>query len=624
MVLLSLLLLLTACQPKQFKLGADRISHEVPQSAAEIHLLMQQAEDGDNLDLVLAELNLLSREADTPIREEALFREVQLLLENRRPEAAAALNIAVQQYPDHALAPYAALWAGKWWLKQDESGRALEWMKWSLQHKRLTRELAEEIFDIAPAVARDAPESVAVSWFLVAAAIQDHRRDNWLRLAARRASLETIEQIHNDGSLSRELMPQFDLHAGRARLMTGDREAVKRIAELASASMPRHAVASQLRAWASGEFRAATIGVMLPLSGSYARYGEEALRGIRMALADVGSDAYITLRVEDTAGSAKGAVAAYKRLAEESVNMMIGPLLSETTEALVPYLKPGLPVVSLTGHIDLAQQSGSLFVHTISPLAQVQLMADYAWQHGAQRVAVISDASADQVEADMFTKYFESFGGEVVHALQLDSTILDQRERLRELRYETDDEELLAELDDELHIMLPKMEMELKLPIGFDAVYLALNGKQVSLLAGQLAYAGIRDIPIYGSGRWQDGHLMDDRGRYLYRARFPLAAISPTFQDTDDSAFRRFRFAHREAWGSDQITDLMTLAYDTVRIAVVMSSRLGLSTSRLTHELHHMGGFPAMTGHVQFDGSGVGQKQLDIFRIRRGKVIPAG
>lgn len=585
---------------------------------------MQQAKDGGDLTSILAELNRLSQEAATPIREEALFRETQLLLENHRPEAAASLNAVMQQHPDHALAPYAALWAAKWWLKQDEAGRALEWMKWSLQHKRLTRELADEILDIAPAIAADAPESVAVSWFLAAAVIQDNRRDNWLRLAARRASLETIEQIHNDGSLSRELMPQFDLHAGRAHLMAGDRELVKRISELFSAAMPRHAAAAQLRAWASGESRSATIGVMLPLSGAYARYGEEALRGIRIALADVGDGAHIRLRVEDTGGSAMGAVDAYRQLVQESVQMVIGPLLPATTEALVPHLKPGLPVISLTGHIDLAQQSESLFVHTVSPLAQVQLMADYAWQHGAERVVVIGDATADQIEAEMFTKYFESFGGKVVHALQLDSTILDQRDRLRELRYETDDEALLAELDAELDMLFPKMKMELRLPLGFDAVYLALSGKQVSLLAGQLAYAGIRDVPIYGSGRWQDGHLMDDYGRYLYRARFPVAITSIDPQDIDDLALRQFHFSHREAWGDEQITDLMTLAYDTVRIAVVMSSRLGLSTSRLTHELHHAGGFPAMTGHVRFDELGVGQKQLDIFRIRRGKVVPAG
>ncbi|ATX81337.1 ABC-type branched-chain amino acid transport system, substrate-binding protein [Mariprofundus ferrinatatus] len=603
---------------------AARVLLEAPQSAAEIQTLMQQARAGGDLERILAELDRLSRDAEVPIREEAAFRKVQLMLEKQRPGASDALHAVMKRYPEHALVPYASFWVAKWWLTQDESGRALERMKWSLQHKRLTRELADEIFDIAPSITREAPERVAVSWFLIAADVDQGGRDSWLRMAARRASLETIEEMHRDGSLSAELMPLFDLHAGRAYLMTGDRAGVSRIADLLSATMPNHAVVSQLRAWASGEFRAATIGVLLPLSGPYARYGQEALRGLRIALSDVGSDAFITLRVEDTKGESDAAVAAYKRLADESVNMIIGPLLSDTTEALVPHLKSGLPVISLTGRIDLAKRSGSLFIHTLSPLAQVYVMANYAWQHEARRMVVITDSSAEQSEAEMFSSSFEALGGEVLHTLRLDTRVMDQRGRLRELRLATDDDQILAELDEELSVFLPKMDMEMRVPVGFDAVYLALEGRQVSLLAGQLAYADISGVPIYGSSRWQDGHLMDDRGRYLSRARFAASTTSAELQGSDDASLRRFRFAHREAWGSDRTSELMALAYDTMRIAVVMTSRLGLSKSELGRELHNEEGFPAMTGHVRFDESGIGQKQLDIFRIKGGEIVPAG
>lgn len=622
---LSALLLLSACQPKQPGMIKERplarVLLEAPKSAGEIQVLMQQAREKGDLDIVFAELDRLASEAELPIREEAAFRKVELLLEFRQPGASEALHAVMKRYPNHALVPYASFWVAKWWLAQDEPGRALERMKWSLQHKRLTRELAEEIFDVAPPIVRDAPEHEAVSWFLAAAELNTSSRDSWLRLAARRASMETIEQIHRDRQLSEELLPLFDLQAGRARLMTGDREAVRQIAELLSKSMPNHAIAAQLNAWASGELQAATIGVMLPLSGQYGRYGKEALRGLRIALADLGRDAYITLRVEDTASDPEMAVAAYKRLAGESVNMIVGPLLSDTTEALIPHLKPGLPVISLTGRIDLAQRSDSLFIHTLSPLAQVYGVADYAWMHEAERIVVITDNAADQSEAEMFTAAFAALGGEVLYSLQLDSNVMDQRGRLRELRYETDDGLLMVELEEEMSVFLPEMEMEVRLPVGFDAIYLALSGKQVSLLAGQLAYADISGVPIYGSSRWQDGHLLDDRGRYLSGARF---AVSDMQGDGDDAALRRFRFLHREVWGNENTSELMALAYDTMRIAVMMTSRLGLTKSELSRELHDLEGFPGMTGHVRFDENGIGQKQLDLFRIQRGRIVPAG
>ncbi len=51
---------------------------------------------------------------------------------------------------------------------------------------------------------------------------------------------------------------------------------------------------------------------------------------------------------------------------------------------------------------------------------------------------------------------------------------------------------------------------------------------------------------------------------------------------------------------------------------------LGLEKQALLHELRDPEGFPAMTGHVRFDVMGIGQKQLDIFSIKKGKVVPAG
>jgi len=626
--------LLSGCQSKQSPVsypGGEKarpgLKHmqSAPISAAEIQLLMQQARSGGDMNQVLAGLDRLIEQGEPTVRNEALFRKAQLLLEKQSSGAEEVTHAVIEAHPKHALIPYAYFWLAKWWLDQDEPGRALDKMRQALLHERLTRELADDIFDLGPAISQQAGEREAVRWFLAAAEIDLGGRDSWLRMAARRSSMETVELLHLDGSLSRELMPLFDLHAGRFRLMTGDTQAVARIAELLSISRPAHRNVKQLRAWASGEIKAATIGVLLPLSGRYARYGEEALRGIRIALAGLEFDEYITLRVEDTASDNSTTIKAYKRLAGESVNMIIGPLLAENTQALVPYLRSGLPVISLTGRTDLATQSSSLFIHTLSPLAQVYVMANHAWQQGATRMAVISSLTGDQTEAEMFASSFTALGGEVVQSLNLDTRVMDHRSELRKLRHETDDEALLQRLEEELAVMLPEMKMEIRMPVNFDGIYLALDGRQVAMLAGQLAYVGIRDVPLYGTNRWQDGHLLDDRGRYLSRARFAASNTSSGVQgDQDDPVFREFRFKHRQVWGSNKTSELMALAYDTMRIATVMTSRLGLSRHEIARELRNAEGFPALTGHVRFDESGVGQKQLDVFSIKKGKIVPAG
>jgi len=628
------LFLLSGCQTTKQPSGISGVEKSrpglrrlapAPVSAAEIQLLMQRARAGEDVNQIMRELDRLIGQGDPLIRDEALFRKAQLLLENQRSGAPEVTRAVIEAHPQHALVPYAHFWLAKWWISQDEASRALEKMREALKHERLTRELADEIFDVAPAITQQASEREAVYWLLAAAEVDQGGRDSWLRLAARRASMETIEQLHRDGTLSRDLMPDFDLHAGRSRLMTGDTQAVARIAQLLAASFPSHSNLKQLQAWASGEVRAATIGVLLPLSGPYARYGQEALRGIRIALAGLEYDEYITLRVEDTASDSATAISAYKRLADESVNMIIGPLLAETTEALLPYLRSDLPVISLTGRTDLAAASPALFIHTLSPLAQIYVMAQYAWQHGATRMVVMSGAADDQTEAEMFSKSFQALGGEISGLVHLEKSTMDHRAMLRKMRYQTDDEMLLAELDEELAVMLPKMDIEIRMPVGFDGIYLALDGRQVSMLAGQLAYAGINNVPLYGSSRWQDGHLLDDRGRYLSKARFAASNTSSARNiNQEDPDVRAFQFKYRQVWGNAKVSDLMSLAFDTMRIATVMTSRLGLSRHEIVRALRNPEGFPALTGHVRFDESGVGQKQLDVFGIKNGEIVPAG
>ena len=625
--LLSALLLLSGCQPKTPPKAAQKPARVQMQQAftgnVEIQRLMAQARSGGDIDTILNELKRLSASESEPVREEAQFRQAQLMLEGDLPDADEAAKAAINRYPQHALAPYAHFWLARWWLEQDEAGRALAQMSKTLRHPRLTRELVDQVFDIAPPLLQEADERDAVGWLLAAAEIDFAGRDHWLRMAARRASMETVEEIMADTTLPKNMIPTFALFAGRARLMSGDMQGVARIAQLLATAAPGSSEIDQLHDWASGRIRAATIGVLLPLSGQYARFGQQALRGIRIALSGLEYDDYITLRIEDTASDPDRAVQAYQQLLNDSVNIVIGPLLASTTEALSSHLDPDIPMISMTGRTDLASRSEALFIHTLSPLAQVHVMAEYAWLHDAKRMVVIADGGGSQTEAEMFKTAFESLGGEVLQTLELTPDTMDYRDQLRQLRYDTDDDTVLAALDEDLNLFLPKMDMEIRMPVGFDAVYLALNGKQVALLAGQLAYADISGLPIYGSSRWRDGHLLDDRGRYLSHARFTITG-GDNQKAHDDPQLQHFAFAYREAWGDANTTDLMRLAYDTMRIATVMTSRLGLEKRDVFEALHDPDGFPALTGHVRFDDAGVGQKQLDIFTIKRGAVVPAG
>ncbi|MFQ5582546.1 MAG: penicillin-binding protein activator, partial [Mariprofundaceae bacterium] len=581
-----------------------------PQSADAIQALMQRARSEGELDMALAELEIMASEAPPPLNEEAAFRRSELLLEFQYSDALAAAVAVIEQYPGHALVPYVHMWLARWWLEREDDVRTLEQLVMVLRHDRLTRELAEEALAVGPSVAHQSPEWNAVQWFFAAADADISGRDYWLRAAANRSSMETITRLRVAGYLQGEAGEAFYLHAARTRLMTGRMDEVKQIADFIAEDASFTSAARTVRAWASGLTKPATIGVLLPLSGDYGSYGKEALRGIRMALASLQYGENISLRIEDTASDPATGVMAYRHLANEHVNIIIGPLLAENAEALLPYLKPNLPVISLTNRIDLAGGARSLFVHSLSPSAQSQFMANYAWQQGARRMAVVQGKDAGEVrEAGLFIEAFEALGGEIADRLELPDADIDFRPLLREMRSRSDDEELLAELDTELDLLMAEDNMEIRMPVNFDGIYLALPGKRVALLAGQLAYVDIKDVPIYGSSHWQDDHLLDDKGRYLSSARF--ASISFPYGDT--AAFQKTRFLYRETWGGrDEPGKLTGLAYDTLLIAAVLTSRLGLQGRDTVQGLRDPEGFPGLTGHVRFDTDGVGQKIPDV------------
>jgi ABC-type branched-subunit amino acid transport system substrate-binding protein len=632
-LLLLSALLLNACAPKKEVAVITPVEPAVehpfkrlatpPQTAREIQDLLELARVYNETESALAGLSELAELAPPPMNEEAAFRRVELLLEFQYPEGPAEAEYLIEQFPLHALVPYTHSWLAKWWNNLGDDRQVLaEYVK-LLKHPRLTRELAEESLDNGTPIAQRLPEWESIQWFLAAADVDTNRKEYWLRLAANRASIESITRLHNEELLIEKENITFYLYAARIRLMSGDIDEVRTIAGLLSVSMPFHATTRKIEGWASGITKQTTIGILLPLTGKYAHYGEKALRGIRLALATETYGDKVYLRIEDTGDDAMRAVSAYKQLISDGSDWIIGPLLTEHTEALLPYLEPHVPVISLANQTRIAEASPGLFIHTLARDIQASYMANFAWQQEARKVVVLHGNSlSESQEADAFIRTFENLGGEVVEQLMLEVSIdnPDSRPDLQALRERSDDEELLAELDEDVALLSAETELEIRMPINFDAVYLAMPGKRVASLAGQLAYVGISGVPLYGSNRWQDSHLLDDRGRYLSKSRFS----NISFPASDNDAVRRMLRSYREIWGADKPGKLFGMAYDSVLIAAVLGSRLGLTGRDAFNGLQDSEGFPGLTGHVRFDEQGVGHKEFEIFTIKRGKLTPAG
>ncbi len=595
----------------------------IPKISASVQALMRLALEEGKIQEALDSLEYFADEAAAPINNEARFRRTQLLLLTHHDQAMVEAEKLLAAYPNYALTPYLHMWIAQWAEAQQDDSLVLTHTTAALAHPKLTLEIANRAAGLGATAARRSPDWDAVQWFLNAshsAYATKERTDGWLREAAARASMSMIGRLRDEGRLNDKVGKTFYLHAARAHLLTGDMATVQTLSTWLKKDFPHTKESARVHSWLAGITHQVNIGVLLPLTGEYARFGTQALRGIRLALDSLQDNELITLHIADTQGNPDQCARAYQRLVNTGVSIILGPLLSNCTAALTPYLHDHIPVLSLTNRLSLATRSPMLFIHTLALAMQARFMAAHAWQQGERRMVMIGTGSpSSRHEEDIFIQTFEDLGGEVVDRFDLPSGSIDFRSNLRAMRMRTDDEILLAELDEELALSI-EPDQEIRMPVNFDAIYLALPGKQVALLAGQLAYVDVNEVRLYGSGRWQDGKLLSDKGRYLGRAQFSDVA----FPNGTSPNLRHFMLTWRDIWGVGKPGKLAGLAYDSTLIATLLTSRLGLSGRNLLTGLHDITGFPGLTGHVHFDEDGVGHKDFELFRIRRRHIVPAG
>jgi len=630
--------LLSACGPKSKLRDASSTMEKpsvttfssAPVISQEIQYYLNLAQEESGLATALEGLSRLSQEAPGPLREEAAFRRVQVLLEKQQPEGLFEAQQLIQRFPNHALTPYAYFWIASWWQSQafqseidssiniDAINQSISALTLALKHPRLTQQLAKLSIDLGNLEIVHVSPNDAIVWYIQAAHVDGERQEQWLRSAASLLSFSSLKMLQEQGLISPTLDSPLYLYVARSQLMSGNTNDLKALDAYLSLENKHLPVTRKIHAWASGEIQEVYIGILLPLSGRYALFGEEALNGIRLALDEQAQSQHVHLYVEDTHGDDKAAIAAYQALILHNVDWVIGPLLSSNTEALLPYLKKDIPIISLSKENSLAEVSSALFVHNIAKETQAAFMAQYAYSQGIRQMSVLHGVGQDEYsEAQAFADTFTGLGGEIQINIEINTAAsnINHIAELNALRESTDDEALLEELLSDLDLFSPETELETHLSTSMEGIYIATSGKQVSALAGQLAYVDIRDIALLGSDRWADGHLLDDRGRNLTSARF----IQTSDALNTSPLLRHFH----DVWGAGVPTKIFTTAYDSTRIAVLLGSRLGLHGEHAIQALHDPEGFQSESGHVTFDAQGVGHKIFNIWRVGGGKIIPA-
>ncbi len=156
------------------------------------------------------------------------------------------------------------------------------------------------------------------------------------------------------------------------------------------------------------------LGVAVPLSGAYKRWGEAILQGVGLAL---GEGSGIRLAIRDTKGEPDGAALAMESLVlEEGAIAVIGGVTNaEAERAAAAAEELGISFVALSKQEGLTAAGPHVFQNMLTARAQAKALVSYAMgRRGMKRFAILYPSMSYGTElANAFWDEVEAQGGEI-------------------------------------------------------------------------------------------------------------------------------------------------------------------------------------------------------------------
>lgn len=288
-----------------------------------------------------------------------------------------------------------------------------------------------------------------------------------------------------------------------------------------------------------------TIGVLLPLSGKFGRFGRLCLNSIMMAfgvfeeMSEVAGAGEFRLAIRDSGETAELAQERFEELVkDERAIAVIGPLLSKQFPAVAQRAQEyGVPLMSLSQRVDAGLVGSFIFPVALSPAQQIDMIVDQAVNvNHYRRFAILapSDSFGDSY-VNLFWDSVEKAGAEVVGIERYEPRSTDFREEMRRLlgleylaarKTETEDLERRKAVYASTLKVKGKLRQRLlrnfdpKAVVDFDAIFVPDDPATVGQIVPSLAVHEVENIPLLGINTWNTPEIVRRAGRYLQKSLF--------------------------------------------------------------------------------------------------------
>jgi len=358
------------------------------------------------------------------------------------------------------------------------------------------------------------------------------------------------------------------------------------------------------------------VAILLPLSGPNAAVGESMLHAAEMALFEAPRVEKLALLPFDTGGTPEGAAAAVERAIVRGAQVILGPLLASSVQAVAPLAQEaGIQVVAFSNSRAVA--GNGIYILGFDPHQQVVAITKYALAQGLPRLAVLAPQGpyGDAVVQSLQSTALE-FGGEITRSQYYDpaardhsaavKVVTDFDRRHKDLLEQR--EQLEKQTDDVSKEALKRLEkLDTIGDVEFDAILLPETGQRLRALASLLLYYDV-DIPrvrVLGLNDWSD---LRNPGRELSLVGAWYAGV-PT--DDWDKFVQRYRQTFRKT-----PVRIASLAYDATALAAIIAKTVeGADYSK--EMLTNPNGFIGVNGLFRLNPDGVAERAYGIMEVHR-------
>ncbi|MFH1467299.1 MAG: penicillin-binding protein activator [Pseudomonadota bacterium] len=461
------------------------------------------------------------------------------------------------------------------------------------------------------------------------------------RVARSLASLPAEEQdaqVHGPLAPDPQELLGHALDRGWELLEDGDLEGARKAAEVFLTTFPeseraREAAYLVMRIDAQDRTDTRLIGVLLPLSGTYAPPGLRLKQVIEMANLHAGSPMHLVFL--DTGGEPEHTVELLEQLVlERGAMAVMGPLLKEDASLAAEAAQAlHVPLVSLSQTEGLTGDRPFVFRGFLTPVQQVRALVAHAMgPMGLTRFAVLApENSYGRLAADAFATEVAERGGQVERQTFYDPTLGDFRKAAAELAnkdYKARAWEFKKLKDDAEERGMDPDKCVLPPLVDYQGIFIPDSAQRVPLVASALAYEEFaigafkprRDdepLLLMGLNGWHDDQLAVSGGNYV-RGSILVDAFDAT---ADDPATRSFVEAFSQEFGSAPgVVD--ALGYDAARMVAEAlrsgpTSRTGMRRALAQVELPD-----TISGGRRFDDQGEVVRQLRILEVGAEHIEP--